>query len=63
MIREMVRDVEAGDTLAGAMSRHRKVFPELSISMVAGGEAAGALDTVLARLADFLESTTLLRAR
>lgn len=55
VIREMVRDVEAGDTLAGAMSRHRKVFPELSISMVAGGEAAGALDTVLARLADFLE--------
>ncbi len=55
VIREMVRDVEAGDTLAGAMGRHRKVFSELSVSLVAAGEAAGALDTILARLADFLE--------
>ena len=55
VIREMVSDVEAGDTLAGAMGRHRKVFSELSVSLVAAGEAAGALDTILARLADFLE--------
>ena len=54
-IREMVRDVEAGDTLAGAMGRHRRVFSDLSVSLVAAGEAAGALDTILARLADFLE--------
>lgn len=55
VIREMVRDVEAGDTLAGAMGRHPKVFSELSVNLVAAGEAAGALDTILARLADFLE--------
>ncbi|MDE2875273.1 MAG: type II secretion system F family protein [Gemmatimonadota bacterium] len=55
VIRRMVGDVEAGDTLSGAMGRHGKVFSELSVSLVAAGEAAGALDTILGRLADFLE--------
>ena len=55
VIRGMVRDVESGETLSGAMGRHRRVFSELSVSMVAAGEAAGALDTILGRLADFLE--------
>ena len=55
VIRSMVRDVESGDTLSGAMSRHGKVFSELNVSLVAAGEASGALDTILGRLADFLE--------
>ena len=55
VIRDMVRDVESGDTLSGAMSRHGKVFSELSVSLVAAGEASGALDTILGRLAGFLE--------
>ena len=55
VIRRMVRDVESGDTLSGAMGRHGRVFSELSVNMVAAGEAAGALDTILGRLADFLE--------
>ena len=55
VIRSMVSAVESGDTLAGAMRRHRTVFPELSVSMVEAGEAAGALDTVLQRLSDSLE--------
>ncbi len=55
VIRRMVGDVEAGDTLSGAMGRHGRVFSELSVSLVAAGEAAGALDTILGRLADFLE--------
>ena len=55
VIREMVRDVEAGDTLAGAMGRHQNVFSATSVNLVAAGEAAGALDTILARLSDFLE--------
>lgn len=55
VIRRMVRDVESGDTLSGAMGRHERVFSELSVNMVAAGEAAGALDTILGRLAGFLE--------
>ncbi len=57
IIRELVYDVQSGDTLAGAMRRHPKVFSELSVNMVAAGEAAGALDTILSRLSDFLEKS------
>lgn len=60
VVRSLIRDVESGDTLAGAMSRHPKVFSELSVNMVAAGEAAGALDTILARLAEFLEKNNAL---
>ena len=60
VVRSLIRDVESGDTLAGAMRRHPKVFSELSVNMVAAGEAAGALDTILARLAEFLEKNNAL---
>ncbi len=55
VIRDLVGDVESGATLAGAMGRRRQAFSSLSVNMVAAGEAAGALDTILGRLADFLE--------
>ena len=55
VIRGMLGDLESGDTLSATMSRHRRVFSELSVSLVAAGEAAGALDTILVRMADFLE--------
>ena len=57
VIRELVYDVQSGHTLAGAMRRHPRVFSELSVNMVAAGEAAGALDTILRRLSEFLEKT------
>ena len=60
VVRRLIHDVESGETLAGAMGRHPKVFSELSVNMVAAGEAAGALDTVLVRLAEFLEKNSAL---
>jgi type IV pilus assembly protein PilC len=48
-------DVESGHTLADALSRHPKVFTDLFVNMVAAGEAGGILDTILLRLATFLE--------
>ena len=53
--REVVYDVESGNTLADAMAKHPKAFSELFVNMVAAGEAGGILDTILGRLAGFLE--------
>jgi type IV pilus assembly protein PilC len=51
----VVYDVEAGNTLADALSNHPKAFSDLYVNMVAAGEAGGILDTILLRLAAFLE--------
>jgi type IV pilus assembly protein PilC len=51
----VVYDVESGNTLADAFSKHPKAFTDLYVNMVAAGEAGGILDTILLRLATFLE--------
>jgi len=51
----VVYDVEAGNTLADALGKHPKAFTDLYVNMVAAGEAGGILDTILLRLATFLE--------
>jgi type IV pilus assembly protein PilC len=53
--RAVVYDVESGNTLADAFSKHPKAFSSLYVNMVAAGEAGGILDTILLRLASFLE--------
>jgi type IV pilus assembly protein PilC len=53
--RAVVFDVEAGNTLADAFSKQPKAFSGLYVNMVAAGEAGGILDTILLRLATFLE--------
>ncbi|MEL6349823.1 MAG: type II secretion system inner membrane protein GspF [Myxococcota bacterium] len=58
---EIREQVNQGDTLARAMSKHPKIFNNLYISMVAAGESSGALDAVLARLSDYTESSVKLR--
>ena len=55
--------VSQGTSLADAMAEHPRVFPELYVGMVDAGEAAGALDLVLERLASYTEAQTRLRAR
>jgi type IV pilus assembly protein PilC len=54
-IQDVLYDVESGHTLADAMGKHPKIFTELFVNMVAAGEAGGILDTILLRLATFLE--------
>ena len=53
--RKVVFDVESGNTVADALSKHPKAFTNLYVNMVAAGEAGGILDTILMRLATFLE--------
>lgn len=56
-------EVNEGSSLADAMAKHKKVFDELYVSMVRAGEASGALDQVLMRLADFTEAQAKLRSK
>jgi len=53
--RQVLYDVESGHTLADAMRKQPKAFSDLFVNMVAAGEAGGILDTILIRLAQFLE--------
>ena len=53
--RAVVFDVESGHTVADALRRHPKAFSDLYVNMVAAGEAGGILDTILMRLATFME--------
>jgi type IV pilus assembly protein PilC len=63
VIEEVLYDVESGQTLADAMRRHEKVFTDLYVNMVAAGEAGGILDTILLRLAVFLEKADALKRK
>jgi type IV pilus assembly protein PilC len=53
--RDIVFDVESGHTVADALAKHPNAFSELYVNMVAAGEAGGILDTILMRLATFME--------
>lgn len=59
---EVRQDVESGSTLADALRRHTKVFDDLYCNMVAAGEAGGILDTILQRLANYIEKIVKLRS-
>ncbi len=56
-------DVEAGASLADAMKRHPKTFDPLFTNMIAAGEAGGILDTILKRLATYIEKAVKLKGQ
>lgn len=51
IIGQVITDVEAGSTLANAMSKHPKIFDSVYVSLITAGETSGNLDVSLARLA------------
>jgi type IV pilus assembly protein PilC len=53
--KQVVFDVESGNTVADAFRKHPTAFSDLYVNMVAAGEAGGILDTILMRLAVFME--------
>ena len=58
---EVKNDVESGSTFADALKKHPKAFDELFVNLVAAGEIGGILDTILNRLAAYIEKSMKLK--
>jgi len=63
VIKSIKDDIEGGATLTDALKKHPKVFDDLFINMVAAGEAGGILDTILNRLAAYMEKMMKLKSK
>jgi type IV pilus assembly protein PilC len=60
---DVVEDVESGNTLSESLGKHPKAFDRLYVNMVRAGEAGGALEIILQRLADFKEKAQTLKRK
>jgi len=60
---EVKNDIESGLSLHESLEKHPEVFDDLYTNLVQAGEAAGVLDTVLERLALYMEKTARLKSR
>jgi type IV pilus assembly protein PilC len=60
---DVVEDVESGSTLSEAMGKHPRAFDRLYVNMVKAGEAGGALETIMKRLAEFKEKSQTLKRK
>jgi type IV pilus assembly protein PilC len=59
----VIEDIEGGSTLSEAMAKQPKAFDNLYVNMVKAGEAGGALEVILQRLADFKERAQSLKRK
>lgn len=63
VLKQITKDVEGGATLADALQSHPKIFDSLFVGLVAAGEAGGILDTILQRLATYIEKSEKLKSQ
>jgi type IV pilus assembly protein PilC len=63
VLRQITKDVEGGATLGEALKKHPKLFDDLFVNLVAAGEVGGILDTILNRLAAYIEKAEKLKSQ
>ena len=62
-LRDINNSVQAGSTLSDSMRKYPKMFDELYCNLIAAGEAAGILDSILKRLAEYIEKAEKLKRK
>lgn len=62
-IGEMSKDIESGASLSEALAKHPKVFDKLYVNMVRAGEIGGVLESVLNKIAQFMEKRQALKSK
>jgi type IV pilus assembly protein PilC len=60
-LQKIKEDVESGSTFADALGKHPKIFDQLYVNLIAAGEVGGILDTILNRLAAYIEKSMKLK--
>lgn len=63
LLKQIVGDVESGASLNEALKKHPHVFDDLFVHLVAAGEVGGILDTILQRLAGYIEKAEKLKSK
>lgn len=63
LLTTIIKDVEGGDQLGDALSKHPNTFNDIYVNMVRAGEAAGILDDILKRLAYQQEKNATIRKK
>lgn len=63
VITQVKTDVESGDSFAEALRKHPRVYSDFYVNMVEAGEAGGILDTILSRLAAYMEKASALKSK
>ncbi|MFZ3047331.1 MAG: type II secretion system F family protein [Desulfatirhabdiaceae bacterium] len=63
MMKDIKETVESGSTLADSMKKYPNQFDDLFVNMIAAGEAGGILDTILRRLAGYIEKAARLKSK
>jgi type IV pilus assembly protein PilC len=62
-VQAIKKDVEGGSTLAEALKKHPRIFDDLYVNMVEAGEVGGVLNTILNRVALFIEKASKLKKK
>lgn len=61
IVNELLREIKGGKSLSEGLAAYPQVFPKLYLNMVRAGEVSGSLDTILERVAEYLENVEELR--
>ncbi|NWG13155.1 MAG: type II secretion system F family protein [Acidobacteria bacterium] len=62
VIQDVLKEVKGGRSFSEALGKYPEVFPKIYINMIRAGEAGGAMEDVLGRIASFLETSEHLRS-